>query len=87
MRCAYPGYAGFDVATIAFAIVAVRHQPEVTAIPAIQHRIDRLAGNGDLRFAADLAPHRAGGIQHQHGRGVLRVRCVQASRRECCDGQ
>ena len=60
------GLQHFDVGAIALAAVAVGDQAEVAAVPAIEHRIHRFAGDGDLRLAADLAPHRAGGVEHQH---------------------
>ena len=76
-----------DIGTVALAVVAVGHQPEVAVAPAIEHRADRLAGDGDLGLAVDLAPHRTGGVQYQHGGGLLRVGSVKAGGRQQRGGQ
>ena len=54
-----------DVAAGALFAVAVDHQAErIVGGHRLQHLVQRFACDRHFRLAADLAPHRAGGIEH-----------------------
>jgi hypothetical protein len=63
-----------DVLAIALRAMAVDHDAEpIGRIPFRQDRIDGLPRRGDLALPFDLAPHRAGGVEHENGVGALRL--------------